>query len=94
MHTFTDGCAKQYKGRYIFRFLSDSMRRIKFIIMHHYAVTSHFKVCHDGIGGMVKNAMKHSAPGYFIDGAAGVVCFLKELSGDIVKTDITDYLAT
>ncbi|CAB1115972.1 unnamed protein product [Ectocarpus sp. CCAP 1310/34] len=58
IHMLTDGCGKQYKGRRNSRFLADSVRQIGFFINHHFAATSHFKGCHDGIGGVAKNAMK------------------------------------
>ena len=57
MHMLTDGCAKQYKGRRNFLFLTDSVRQLGYIVEHHFASTSHFKGCHDGIGGVAKNAM-------------------------------------
>ena len=78
MHIFTDGCGKQYKGRRNFRFLADSVRHIGFFIDHHFATTSHFKGCHDGIGGVAKNAMRRRETfGTRIMGADGVVSFLK-----------------
>ena len=43
MHMFTDGCAKQYKGRRNFRFLANSVRELGFVVEHHFAATSHFK---------------------------------------------------
>ena len=60
MHMFTDGCAKHYKGRHNFRFLSNSVRELGFVVVHHFAATSHFKGCHDGIGGVAKNGMKRA----------------------------------
>ncbi|CAB1121098.1 unnamed protein product [Ectocarpus sp. CCAP 1310/34] len=78
IHMFTDGCGKQYKGRRNFRFLADSVRQIGFFIDHHFAATSHFKDCHDGIGGVAKNAMKRRER--FVKrimGADGVVSFLR-----------------
>ncbi|CAN0351590.1 unnamed protein product [Pylaiella littoralis] len=78
IHMFTDGCGKQYKGRRNFRFLADSVRQIGFFIDHHFAATSHFKGCHDGIGGVAKNAMKRRERfGKRIMGADGVVSFLR-----------------
>ncbi|CAN0390386.1 unnamed protein product [Pylaiella littoralis] len=78
IHMFTDGCGKQYKGRRNFRFLADSARQIGFFIDHHFAATSHFKGCHDGIGGVAKNAMKRRERfGKRIMGADGVVSFLR-----------------
>lgn len=62
----------------IFRFLADSVRQIGFFIDHHFAATSHFKGCHDGIGGVAKNAMKRRERfGKRIMGADGVVSFLR-----------------
>ena len=58
IHMFTDGCGKQYKGRRNFRFLADSVPQIGFFVDHHFAATSHFKGCHDGLGGFAKNAMR------------------------------------
>lgn len=78
IHMFTDGCGKQYKGRRNFRFLADSVRQIGFFIDHHFAATSHFKGCHDGIGGVAKNAMRRREQfGKRIMGADGVVSFLR-----------------
>ena len=78
IHMFTDGCGKQYKGRRNFRFLADSVRQIGFFIDHHFAATSHFKGCHDGIGGVAKNAMRRRERyGFRIMGADGVVSFLR-----------------
>ena len=75
---FTDGCAKQYKGKRNFCFLADSVRQIGFFIDHHFAATSHFKGCHDGIGGVAKNAMsRRERLGKRIPEANGVVRFLK-----------------
>ncbi|CAB1101276.1 unnamed protein product [Ectocarpus sp. CCAP 1310/34] len=79
MHMFTDGCAKQYNGRRNFLFLADSVRQLGCIVEHHFSATSHLKGCHDGIGGVAKNAMRMSEKrGDLIAGAAGVVKFLKE----------------
>lgn len=78
IHMFTDGCAKQYKGRRNFRFLANSLRQIGFFVDHHFAATSHFKACHDGICGIAKNTMKHREKfGVRIVGADGVVRFLE-----------------
>ncbi|CAB1109151.1 unnamed protein product [Ectocarpus sp. CCAP 1310/34] len=78
IHMFTAGCGKQYKGRRNFRFLADSVRQIGFFMDHHFAATSHFKGCHDGIGGVAKNAMKRRERfGKRIMGADGVVSFLR-----------------
>ena len=77
IHMFTDGCAKQYKGRRIFHFLADSVRQAGFFIGHRFAATSHFKDCHDGIGGVAKNVMRRREKfGVRIMGADGVVRFL------------------
>ena len=79
MHMFTDGCAKQYKGRRNFRFLANSARELGFVVEHHFAATSHFKGCHDGIGGVAKNAMKRAEKhNHVITGVAGVVAFLED----------------
>lgn len=78
IHMFTDGCGKQYKGRQNFRFLANSVRHIGFFVDHHFAATSHFKGCHDGIGSVAKNAMRRRERyGHRIMGADGVVNFLK-----------------
>ena len=78
IHMLTDGCGKQYKGRRNFRFLADSVRQIGFFVDHHFAATSHFKDCHDGLGGFAKNAMRRRERfGHRIMGADGVVSFLK-----------------
>ena len=97
MHMFTDGCAKQYKGRRNFRFLADSVRQLGYIVEHHFAATSHFKGCHDGIGGVAKNAMRMSEQhGDLIAGAAGVVKFLKDYFDHIGEgyKELADYFAT
>ena len=81
IHKFTDGCGKEYKERRDFRFLADSVRQIGFFIDHHFAATSHFKGCHDGIGGMAKNAMRRRERfGTRIMGADGVVSFFASSS--------------
>ena len=78
IHMFTDGCGKQYKGRRNFRFLADSVWQIGFFVDHHFAATSHFKGCHDGLGGFAKNAMRRREKFcHRIMGADGVVSFLK-----------------
>eukprot|EP00904_Undaria_pinnatifida_P000602 jgi/Undpi1/10542/HiC_scaffold_29.g12992.m1 len=95
MHMFTDGCAKQYKGRRNFRFLSSSVRELGFIVEHHFAATSHFKGCHDGIGGVIKNAMRNSERlNKVITGAAGVVKFVDEYFAKIGNKDLAEYFAT
>ena len=38
--------------------MADSVRQIGFFVDHHFAATSHFKGCHDGLGGFAKNAMR------------------------------------
>eukprot|EP00903_Cladosiphon_okamuranus_P008202 g7897.t1 len=94
MLMFTDGCAKQYKGRRNFRFLSNSVRELGFVVEHHFAATSHFKGCHDGIGGVVKNAMKKSEQlGKPITGAKGVVEFVENYFADISKKSLSEYFA-
>lgn len=86
MHLFTNGCGRQYKGRRNCRFLADSLRHIRFFIDHHFAATSHFKGCHDDIGGVAKNAMRNRHNGARIMGEDGVVSFLggffREKEGD------------
>ena len=75
---FTDRCAKQYKGKRKFRFLADSVRQFGFFIDHHFAATSHFKGCHDGIGGVANNATRRRERfGKRIMGVDGVVRFLR-----------------
>ena len=77
MHVFTNGCAKQYNGRRNFLFLADTMRMLGFLVDHHFAVTLHFKGCHDGISGVSKNAMKKAVCfGIVIESAAHVAQFL------------------
>lgn len=94
-HAYTCFCAKQYKGRRNFRFLSDCVRQLGFIIEHHFAATSHFKGCHDGIGGVGKNAMsKAELYGTIITGADGVVRFLGEYFAHIGGTDLATNFAT
>lgn len=95
LHMFTNGCAKQSKGRRNFRFLADSVRQVGFIVEHHFAATSHFKGCHDRIGGLAKNAMKR-AELYLIAGAAGVVKFLEGYFHHIGEgnKELADYFAT
>ena len=78
IHMFTNGCGKQYKGRRNFRFLVDSVRQIGVFVDHHFAATSHFKGCHDGLGGFAKNAMRRRERfGHRNMGADGVISFLK-----------------
>ena len=63
--------------RHNFHFLAESVRQIGFFIGHHFAATSHFEGCHDGIGGVAKNAMRRREKlGVRIVGADGVVRFL------------------
>ena len=96
MHMFTDGCAKQYKGRRNFRFLPDSVRQLGYIVEHHFAATSHFKGCHDEIDGVAKTAMRMSEQrGDLIAGAAGVVKFSKYYFDHIEEgyKELADYLA-
>ena len=52
-HMFKDGCGEMYKGRRNFRFLADNVRQIDFFVDHHFAATSHFKGCHNGLGGFL-----------------------------------------
>ena len=99
IYMFTDGCGKQYKGRQNFRFLTDSLRQIGFFVNHHFAATSHLKVCHDGLGGFAKNAMRRRERfGHHIMGADGVVSFLKsffrERVGGEGEEDMRNYCAT
>ena len=97
MHMFMDGCAKQYKDRRNFRILADSVRQLGFIVEHHFAATSHFKSCNDGIGGVANNAMKKSEQrGDLISGAAGVVKFLKGYFDHIGEgsIELADHVAT
>ena len=76
IHMFTNGCAKQYKGKRSFRFLTDSVRQIGFFIDHRFAATSHFKGCHDGIDGVAKKMRRRERFGERILGADGAVRFL------------------
>ena len=98
-HMFTDGCGKQYKGRWNFRFLADSVRQIGFFVDHHFAATSHFKGCYDGLGGFAKKAMRRGERfGHCIMGADGVVSFLRSLFRERVggegEEDMRKYFAT
>ncbi|CAM9667816.1 unnamed protein product [Pylaiella littoralis] len=94
---FTDGCRKQYKGRRNFRFLADSVRQIGFFIDHHFAATSHFTGCHDGIGGVAKNSMKkREIFGKRIMGADGVSflrSFFREKAGSEGEEGMRRYFA-
>eukprot|EP00903_Cladosiphon_okamuranus_P012902 g12046.t1 len=94
MLMFTGGRAKQYKGRRNFRLLSYSVRELGFVVEHHFAATSHFKGCHDGIGGVVKNAPKKSEqlrkP---TTGAKVVVEFVENYFADISKKSLSEYFA-
>ena len=98
IHMLTDGCAKQYKGKRNFRFLADSVRQIGFFIDHHFAATSHFKGCHDGIGGVAKNAtMRRERSGKRIMGVDGVVRFeelLRERADGGGEEGMRKYFAT
>lgn len=60
VHTFTDGCGKQYKGKRNFQAVAESLRRLGVRLVHNFAVTSHFKGAHDGIGGLMKNLMRNA----------------------------------
>ena len=78
IHMFTDGCGKQHKGKRNSRFLADSVRQIDFFVDHHFEATSHFKGCHDGLGGFAKNAKRRRERfSHRIMGADGVVSVLK-----------------
>ena len=95
LHMFTDDCAKQYKGRRNFRFLSNSVRELGFVVEHHFAATFHFKGCPDGIGGVAKSAMKRAEKhNHVITGAAGVVEFLKHYFEKLGKRATEDYFAS
>ena len=66
------------QGKAIFCFLADSVRQIGFFINHHFADTSHFKGCHDGIGGVANDAIRRRERfGARIMGADGVVSSLQ-----------------
>lgn len=54
---FTDGCAKQYKGKANFKFVSDAFTTMGVHLKHIFAATSHFKGYHDTIGGIVKRRL-------------------------------------
>ena len=54
---FTDGCAKQYKGKRDFRLVALSPCKLGVVTEHNFAATSHFKESHEGIGGVAKNMM-------------------------------------
>lgn len=60
VHMFTDGCAKQYKGKRNFMAVAQSLRRLGVILIHNFAVTSHFKGAHDGVGGLLKTLMREA----------------------------------
>jgi hypothetical protein len=51
---FTDGCAKQFKGKVTFKMISTFMEACGLVIRHFFAASSHFKGPHDGYGGTVK----------------------------------------
>lgn len=55
---WTDGCGKQYKGKRNFYAVGRSLHRLGAILTHNFAVTSHFKGAHDGIGGLLKTLMR------------------------------------
>ena len=98
IHIFTDRYGKQYKGRPIFRFLTDSVRQIGFFVDHRFAATSHFKGCHDGIGGVAKNAMLRRRERFStrIVGVNGVVSFLQSFfleRGGEVEEGMQKYFA-
>ncbi|CAB1097138.1 unnamed protein product [Ectocarpus sp. CCAP 1310/34] len=58
VHIFTDGCAKQYKGKRNFYAVAKSLHRLGNVLIHNFAVTSHFKGAHDGIGGLLKALLR------------------------------------
>ena len=94
MHMFTDGCAKQYKGKREFRFVARSSRELGFLLSHYLAASSHFKDCHDGFGGISKNAMRKAEKhGTYIIGAAGVVKFLDNFFNHIQDKSLEGYCA-
>ena len=97
MHVFTDGCAKQSKGRRNFLFLADTTRILGFSVDHHFAATLHFKGCHDGIGGVSKNAVKKAVCfGIVIESAAHAVTFLETFFRNVggEGEDMEKYFAT
>ena len=83
MHMFTDGCAKQYKGKREFRFVARSSRELGFLLLHYFAASSHFKGCHDGFGGISKNAMRKAEKHEILLNVC--VCFLLIHSGHQVR---------
>ena len=94
MHLFTDGCAKQYKGKREFRWVANSEAELGFLVTHHFPGSSHFKGCHDGFGGIPKNAMRNAEThGQYINGAAGVVKFLDEYFKHIAGRTVEEYFA-
>ncbi|CAN0020459.1 unnamed protein product, partial [Pylaiella littoralis] len=60
VHMFTDGCGKQYKGKRNFRAVAQSLYRLGIRLFNNFAVTSHFKGAHDGIGGLIKNLIRNA----------------------------------
>lgn len=79
VHMFTDGCAKQYNGKRKFMAVAQSLRRLGVILLHNFAVTSHFKGAHDGIGGLLKTLMKDAEKrGHRIPDTNAVYKFLSE----------------
>ncbi|CAB1107057.1 unnamed protein product [Ectocarpus sp. CCAP 1310/34] len=60
VHIFTDGCAKQYKGKHNFYAVAKSLHRLGVVLIHNFAVTSHFKGAHDGIGGLLKALLREA----------------------------------
>lgn len=55
---WSDGYGKQYKGKRNFHAVGQSLHRLGCLLVHNFAVTSHFKGAHDGIGGLLKTLMR------------------------------------
>ena len=71
------------------------MRELGFIVEHHFAATAHFKGCHDGIGGVIKRAMRESElRNKVFTGADGVVEFVEKYFAHVGKEDLAKYFAT
>ena len=60
VYIWTDGCAKQYKGKRNFWLIANSLEALGVIIEHNFAATSHFKGTHDGLGGVAKNMLRRA----------------------------------
>ncbi|CAM9964471.1 unnamed protein product [Ascophyllum nodosum] len=92
---FTDGCAKQYKGKRNFRLISLNPHKLGVVIDHNFAATSHFKGTHDGIGGVAKNMMRKAElyGNHRITDSKAAHAFLKKKFDEKVKDSETYFSA-